>query len=151
MDTFTWFFTVIGIIVLIVMANPYFSWWGKSLAVIYYGIISFFFIGITHRMHEKYSGITPVPDAYWDENSQWAETASHLFLLPFIGVLIFVYINWFINARTILAKKLNCPQSVAGSPAGFSLLFYLQFRLWLSAIKKQQIFTKTFPFFETFW
>ena len=106
MDNYTWFFIVIGIIVLIVMINPYFSWWGKSLAVTYYGIMSFLFIGITNRINEKYSGIIPVPDTYWDENSQWANTASHLLFLPFIGILIFIYFNWFANAQTLLSKIL---------------------------------------------
>lgn len=72
MDSFSWFFIVLGITIIIVMASPYFNWWGKSLVVVYYGIISFVFIGMTRRINEKYSGIIPVPDVYWDENSQWA-------------------------------------------------------------------------------
>lgn len=121
MDTFTWLFIIVGTIVIIVMANPYFSWWGKSLAVIYYGVMSFLFIGNTRRINEKYSGITPVPDAYWDENSQWAETASHLMLLPFIGILIFIYTNWFANVRTIPAKILI---ALSLLPAGMLVFFF---------------------------
>src|SRR5690606_12101420 len=83
METVAWLFIIVGTILLFVMTSPYFSWWGQSLIVIYYGSLSFLFIGMTRRINEKYSNVIPVPDAYWDENSQWAETASHLILLPF--------------------------------------------------------------------
>lgn len=121
MDTFSWFFIVLGIIIIIVMASPYFNWWGKSLVVVYYGIMSFVFIGMTHRINEKYSGIIPVPDVYWDENSQWALTASHLMLLPFIGILIYIYANWLLNARTITARILI---TLSMLPAALLVFFF---------------------------
>ncbi|WP_238323468.1 hypothetical protein [Planococcus antarcticus] len=88
MQSFTWLFIIVGTIVLIAMVNSYFNWWLKSIIVIYYGVLSFLFIVISNRINEKYSGIAPVPEAYWDKNSQWAYTASNLFLLPFIAVLL---------------------------------------------------------------
>lgn len=106
MDPFSWFFIVVGIILIIVMTSPYVNWWGKSLVVVYYGIMSFLFIGKTRSINEKYNGIVPVPDAYWDENSQWAWTASNLMLLPFIGLLFYLYVNWFLDARTLTARIL---------------------------------------------
>ncbi|WP_223635215.1 hypothetical protein [Planococcus sp. 4-30] len=121
MDTFTWFFIVVGIIIIIVMANSYFNWWGKSLVVLYYGAMSFVFIGMTRRINEKYSGVIPVPDAYWDENSQWALTASNLLLLPFIGILVYIYINWLLNAPTITARILI---TLSMLPAALLVFFF---------------------------
>ncbi|MDN3438364.1 hypothetical protein QMA04_09685 [Planococcus sp. APC 3900] len=121
METFAWLFIVVGTILLLVMTSSYFSWWGQSLVVIYYGSLSFLFIVMTRRINEKYSSITPVPDAYWDENSQWAETASHLILLPFIGILIYIYINWFTNARTVIARVLIAFSLL---PAGMLVFFF---------------------------
>lgn len=121
METFAWLFILVGIILIIVMASPYFRWWGKSLVVIYYGSLSFLFIGMTRRINEKYSGIVPVPDAYWDENSQWAWTASNLMLLPFIGILIYIYANGFLHARTLTAKILIVLSLL---PAGMLVFFF---------------------------
>ena len=121
METFAWLFILVGIILIIVTASPYFRWWGKSLVVIYYGSLSFLFIGMTRRINEKYSGIVPVPDAYWDENSQWAWTASNLMLLPFIGILIYIYAKWFLNARTLTAKILIVSSLL---PAGMLVFFF---------------------------
>lgn len=103
MGIYTWLFIIVGTIILIVTATHYFTWWAKSLAVIYYGGLTFLFIINTNRINQKYSGIIPVPEAYWDENSEWASTASHLFLLPFIGILFYLYYRWFTNAQTITA------------------------------------------------
>ncbi|MBT2569744.1 hypothetical protein [Planococcus sp. ISL-110] len=121
MDNFIWLFIIVGTIVIIVMANPHFSWWGKSLVIIYYGALTFLFIGRTNHINEKYSGIVPVPDAYWDENSQWALTASNLMLLPFIGILIYIYANWFLNAPTITARILI---AVSLLPAALLVFFF---------------------------
>lgn len=121
METFAWLFIIVGTILLFVMTSPYFSWWGQSLIVIYYGSLSFLFIGMTRRINEKYSNVIPVPDAYWDENSQWAETASHLILLPFIGILIYIYINWFANASTVIARVLIAFSLL---PAGMLVFFF---------------------------
>ena len=121
MEAFAWLFILVGIIITIIMVSPYFSWWGKSLVVIYYGSLSFLFIGMTRRINEKYSGITPVPDAYWDENSQWAWTASTLILLPFIGILIYIYVHWFLNARTLTAIILI---ALSLLPAGVLVIFF---------------------------
>ena len=121
METFAWLFIVVGTILLLVMTSPYFSWWGKSLVVIYYGSLSFLFICMTRRINEKYSGIVPVPDAYWDENSQWALTASNLMLLPFIGILIYIYVHGFLNAYTLLPKILI---ALSMLPAGMLVFFF---------------------------
>ena len=121
METFAWQFIVVGTILLLVMTSSYFSWWGQSLVVIYYGSLSFLFIVMTRRINEKYSSITPVPDAYWDENSQWALTASNLMLLPFIGILIYIYANGFLNASTLTAKILI---ALSILPAGMLVFFF---------------------------
>lgn len=127
MDTYSWLFITVGTIILIVMATPYFSFWGKSLVVIYYGILSFLFIGMTHHINEKYSGIIPVPDAYWDENSQWAWTASNLVLLPFIGILLYSYYHWFVNAHTISAKIMIALSMLPAAALVFFFYFIFNF------------------------
>lgn len=127
MDTFTWLLIIAGTIVIIVMANPYFNWWTRSLAVIYYGFLTFLFIANTNRINEKYSGIAPVPEAYWDDNSQWAWTASNLFLLPFIGILFYIYYQWFTNSGTITAKVLIAISLVPTAALVFFFYFIFNF------------------------
>lgn len=127
MDTFTWLFIIAGAIVIIVMANPYFNWWTRSLAVIYYGVLTFLFIANTNRINEKYSGITPVPEAYWDDNSQWAWSASNLFLLPFIGILFYLYYRWFTNSWTITAKILIAISLLPAAALVFFFYFIFNF------------------------
>ncbi|MDQ0428501.1 hypothetical protein QOZ98_001327 [Planomicrobium stackebrandtii] len=127
MDNFTWLLIIVGTILLIVMANRYFTWWAKSLAVIYYGTLTFLFIGMTRSINEKYSGIIPVPEAYWDENSQWAYTASHLFLLPFIRILFYLYYRWFTNAQSLTAIILITISLLPAAALVFFFYFIIDF------------------------
>lgn len=120
-------FFMIGIIFIVVMASPYFNWQAKSLVVIYYAVVTFLFIGITRRINAKYDGIIPVPDAYWDENSAWAYTASNLILVPFIGILIFIYYKWFTHVQTLGAKILIAFSLLSAALLVF--IFYFFFNL----------------------
>ena len=120
-------FIIIGAIFIIVMTSPYFNWQAKSLVVIYYAFVKFLFIGNTRRINAKYDGIIPVPDAYWDENSAWAFTASNLLLVPFIGILIFIYYQWFAHIQTLWAKILI---AISLLPAALLVfIFYFFFNL----------------------
>lgn len=120
-------FFIIGIIFIVVMASPFFNWQAKSLVVIYYAIVTFLFIGITNRINAKYAGIIPVPDAYWDENSAWAYTASNLVLVPFIGILIFIYYKWFAHVQTVGSKILIAFSLLPAALVVF--IFYFFFNL----------------------
>ncbi|HSP21260.1 MAG TPA: hypothetical protein VLQ20_02920 [Planococcus sp. (in: firmicutes)] len=120
-------FIMVGVILIIVMASPYFNWQAKSLVVIYYAIVTFLFIGITRRINTKYEGVIPVPDAYWDENSAWAYTASNLLLIPFIGILIFIYYKWFANSKTLWAKILIALSMIPAAFLVFIFYFFFNF------------------------
>jgi len=90
----------------VAVSNKYISLWIKALIGAYYAIIAVLFITITNRINRKYEGIIPVPNAYWEENSNWVYVVSNLLFLPFVGILIFIYFNWVAKTRTKTAKAL---------------------------------------------
>lgn len=104
MQSFTLLFSVVGTIVLIAMITPYFNWRVKSLIVIYYGSLSFVFIYKYAAINEKYKDITPVPAAYWKENSQWVWTSSNLIFWPFGIILLYLFYCGFQRVQTLSAK-----------------------------------------------
>ncbi|TWT01590.1 hypothetical protein [Planomicrobium sp. CPCC 101079] len=124
---YTWFYIIIGLILLIILSNSFLPLWLRTLIGAYYLVIAAVFVTETNRINAKYEGITPVPDAYWDENSAWVETASNFIFLPFIGLLIFIYIKWFMKVQTKIAKTLVLVSLLPAACVIFFFLFMFNF------------------------
>ncbi|AIY04495.1 hypothetical protein Plano_0530 [Planococcus sp. PAMC 21323] len=104
MQSYTFLFFVVGLVVLVTMIAPYFNWWVKSIIVIYYGSLSFIFINKHTSINRTYKDITPVPAAYWEENSQWVWTISNLIFWPFGIMLLYIFFRLFQRAEILSAK-----------------------------------------------
>lgn len=125
--SYAWFFIIIFLMLVVAVSNRYISLWVKAFIGAYYAIIAILFITITNRINRKYESITPVPNAYWEENSSWVYTVSNLLFLPFVGILIFIYFNWIAMARTKTAKALIVLSLI---PTAFLVfIFYFFFNL----------------------
>ena len=112
---------------IVALSTSYISLWVKALIGAYYAIIAILFIVITNRINKKFEGITPVPNTYWEENSNWVYVVSNLLFLPFVGILIFIYFNWIAKARAKAAKALIVLSLI---PAAFIVFaFYFFFNL----------------------
>ncbi|MBZ5201524.1 hypothetical protein HU147_09885 [Planomicrobium chinense] len=125
--SYEWFFIIIFLMLLAAISTRYIPLWAKALIGVYYGIVAILFITLTNRINRKYEGITPVPNAYWTENSSWVYTVSNLLFLPFIGILIFIYFNWIAKVRSKMAKALIVLSLI---PVAFIVfIFYFFFNL----------------------
>lgn len=99
-------FIVLTLIFTVVLFNKFMFWWAKTIILIYYSVVSCFFITVKNKIDNEYKDVLPVPDAYWDRNSGWVDTVTGLLFWPLIGILIFIYIKWFMDVQTKLAKTL---------------------------------------------
>ncbi|TKD72260.1 hypothetical protein [Pseudalkalibacillus hwajinpoensis] len=106
MQQYTGFYITLALIFILVFFNKYLLSWVKGIIVTYYMVVSYLFITIKNNIDRKYKDVLPVPDAYWDKNTGWVDTISNFLFLPLIFIILFVYINWFIEARTKMAKTL---------------------------------------------
>ena len=104
MQSYTFLFFVVGLIVLVTMIAPYFNWWVKSIIVLYYGSVTFLFISKHRALYEEYKGITPFSAAYRQENSEWVWTVSNLIFWPFGIMLLYIFFRLFQRAEILSAK-----------------------------------------------
>lgn len=110
---------MIGLIVIVVLANRFMPLWVKVLLGVYFIVVAVVFMNGVNRINEKYT--TPLPDAYWDENSAWVYLISDLLFFPFIGVLIFIYIRWVMGAQ---GKKYKALVLASAIPSAFIVFFF---------------------------
>lgn len=109
----------IGLMLIVVLSNRFLPLWLKALLGPYFIIVAAVFINGLNRINEKYS--TPLPEAYWDENSAWVYMMSNFLFVPFVGVLVFIYIKWVMKVRTKGAKALVLLSLI---PAALIVLFF---------------------------
>ncbi|RNF39369.1 hypothetical protein [Planococcus salinus] len=124
MQPYTFFYVMIALIFTIVIFNKYLPWWGKSLILAYYVGVSYFFITEKNRIDGEYEDVLPVPEEYWEKNTGWVVTISDFLFWPLLGILLFIYIRWFISVQTRTAKTFVLLSLI---PAAFLFLFFLFF------------------------
>ncbi|MBM7692209.1 membrane protein implicated in regulation of membrane protease activity [Peribacillus deserti] len=106
MQQYTGFFVTLALIFIIVFFNKYLFWWVKSIIAAYYLVVSYFFIKVKNKINKEYEDVLPVPDKYWDKNSEWVDTITRYLFLPLVGILIFIYYKWFNSVHSKMAKIL---------------------------------------------
>lgn len=106
MQQYQGFLITIALILLIVLTSRYFKWWVKGIITIYYIAFAYIFITVRNEIDQKYEGIRPVPEAYWDENSEWVYNMSHFLYVPLFVILVYIFIRWIRRAETAGAKVL---------------------------------------------
>ncbi|PKH11187.1 MULTISPECIES: hypothetical protein [Planomicrobium] len=106
MQQYQGFLITIALILLIVFTSRYFKWWMKGIITIYYIAFAYIFITGRNEIDKIYEGILPVPEAYWDENSEWVYNMSHFLYVPLFVILVYIYIRWIMRVDTAWAKVL---------------------------------------------
>ncbi|MBG9588418.1 hypothetical protein ABE26_15545 [Cytobacillus firmus] len=110
------------LIFIIVVFSKYIAWWVKSVIVAYYIVVSYYFITVKNRIDKEFEGISPVPDAYWDQNSGWVDTIANYLFLPLAAILIFIYFNWFTKTHS---KKAKIFILISLIPSSLLFMFFL--------------------------
>ncbi|MGE7768733.1 hypothetical protein [Peribacillus sp. NPDC096540] len=93
MGEYTNFFIMLGITFIIVISNKFLFWWIKAAIVAYYSIISFIFISTKNKIDKEYE--IPLPDAYWDKNSDWVDTIAGYYFWPLVVIFLFLFFKWY--------------------------------------------------------
>ncbi|MGY6211139.1 hypothetical protein ACXEO8_14220 [Cytobacillus firmus] len=122
MEQYTGFFITLLLIFIIVIFSKYIVWWVKSVIVAYYIVVSYYFITVKNRIEKEFEGISPVPDAYWDQNSGWVDTIGNYLFLPFAAILIFIYFRWFTKTHSRKARILILISLI---PSALLFMFFL--------------------------
>ncbi|MGO1059468.1 hypothetical protein ACTL32_10100 [Planococcus sp. FY231025] len=120
-----WLLIMIGLMLVVVLSNRFLPLWLKVLLGVYFIVVAAVFVNGLNRINEKYT--TPLPDAYWDENSAWVYLISDLLFFPFICVLIFIYLKWVIEVRTNWAKALVLGSTIPAALIVFFFYFMFNF------------------------
>jgi len=121
MQQYIGFFVILALIFIIVLFNKYLFWWVKGILVAYYLVVAYLFITVKNTIDKEFEDVLPVPDAYWDQNSGWVSTMTGYLFWPLVGILVFIYIKWFLMVRTKLAKVLILVSII---PAAILFLFF---------------------------
>lgn len=122
MQQYTGFFILLALILIIVIFNRSFRWWIKTTIITYYFVLSYIFISTKNKIDKQFENILPVPDEYWDKNSEWVSTISGFLFWPLALILIFLYFKWFTEANTRIAKVLVFTSII---PAAAIFLFFV--------------------------
>ena len=127
MQQYTFFYIMIAFIFIIVIFNKYLPWWGKGLIVAYYSVVSYLFVTGKNRIDQEYESVLPVPEEYWEKNTGWVVTMSDYLFWPLIGILLYIYIRWFINVETKMAKIFILLSLIPAALLFVFFLFYFNF------------------------
>lgn len=122
---FPWLVLIIVLMLIVVLSNRFLPLWLRVLLCVYFIVVAAVFVNGLNRINEKYT--PPLLDAYWDENSAWVDMISNLLFLPFVGVLIFIYIKWLLEVRTKGAKVLVVLSMIPSALILFFLYFMFSF------------------------
>ncbi|GED71643.1 hypothetical protein BRE01_53450 [Brevibacillus reuszeri] len=96
-----WF--VLGIIFMITLITSGVKLWQKAVVICYYLVLSYIFISRKEEIYRDYHEL-PVPDQYWDTNSEWVWFMLGFYFVPFLMILLINYYQWFKKAEGIKRK-----------------------------------------------
>lgn len=98
-----WF--MLGIIFSITLAAKQIKQWLKWVIFAYYLVLSYIFISRKEEIYQDYHRI-PVPEQYWQTNSDWVGFMLGFYFLPFLFILLFIYFRLFRKASSVKKKFL---------------------------------------------
>ncbi|MED4584406.1 hypothetical protein [Brevibacillus choshinensis] len=116
-----WF--LLGIIFMITWTTKGFRLWLKMIITIYYLVLSFVFIMRKEEIYRQFHTI-PVPNTFWDANSDWVSSLIGFYFLPFLLILLFTYYRWFAQTSGT-AKKVGIVLSLIPSGVVFFCLLVI--------------------------
>lgn len=113
-------FTIIGL-------QSFFPKWLKWVYGIYYLVPLALLDYLQKRLADKWYVTTPVPDQFWDENSQLANIFAGIFFIPLCLLLIILYYNWFKQVKSTYNRVLLGISIIPILVFGFIVFFMFVF------------------------
>lgn len=93
-----WF--IVGIIFSITLAAKQIKPWLKFVIFGYYLVLSYLFISRKEQIYSEYHRV-PVPEQFWETNSDWVGFMLGFYFVPFLLILLFIYFWLFRNANSV--------------------------------------------------
>jgi membrane protein implicated in regulation of membrane protease activity len=118
------FILMLGLIFIVVISNKFLFWWVKLTIVAYYCVISYIFFKVEAKINEEYE--TPLPDAYWDKVTGWADTIAGLIFLPLSLILLFIFYKWYSSRKDLQANGYVIAMSIP--TIAIVLFFFIMFK-----------------------
>ncbi|KEF37101.1 hypothetical protein M670_03694 [Schinkia azotoformans MEV2011] len=99
----------------------------KYISLGYFFVLTVFFILVRERIYDLYHKGSPIPDIYWEKNSNWADIGMFLYLVPTAVIFLILCLTWFKREKDIKWKILMFLFFVVGAVLlfGYSFIFSL--------------------------
>lgn len=121
-------------LVIIAMLNrsEVFSKVAKYISFGYFFVLSVVFIIVRERIYDLYHKGSPIPDIYWDKNSNWADIGIFLYLVPTAVIFLILCLTWFKSEKDVKGKILMFLFFVVGAAFLFGYSFFFSMSLGYS-------------------
>lgn len=94
------------VVIAILNRSEVFSKVVKYIGFGYFFVLSVIFILVRERIYNLYHTGSPIPDIYWEKNSNWADVGVFLYLVPIVIILLILCFSWFKEQTDFKGKLL---------------------------------------------
>ncbi|MGM7703395.1 hypothetical protein ACSVDE_16815 [Pseudalkalibacillus sp. Hm43] len=103
---YTAIYLLLVLILVPVLALKIFNIYAKGIISAYYIILSVVFIWGREAIKDQYH-TTPVPDIYWDKNTEWVEQLSYFYFIPTAALVTYIFYKWFYYGKGFWSRLLS--------------------------------------------
>jgi len=103
----------------------------KYIGYVYFSVLTVVFIIVRERISYLYEH-PPIPDIYWEKNSDWSEIGRLLYLVPTAVVFLMICLSWFKKEKDLKGKFLMLLFFVVGLVLLFVYAFLFSMTLGYS-------------------
>ncbi len=103
---YTAIYLLLVLVLVPVLALKIFTIYAKGIISAYYIILSVVFIRGREAIKEQYH-TTPVPDTYWDKNTEWVDQLSYLYFIPTAVIVTYIFYKWFYYGKGLWTRLLS--------------------------------------------
>ncbi|MGJ7922598.1 hypothetical protein [Neobacillus sp. LXY-4] len=101
----------------------------KYIGFGYFLVWSLIFIIVRERISNLYYKGSPIPDIYWEKNSNWSEIGMFLYLVPTAIIFLILCLSWIKREKEINERILLFLFLIVGLALifGYSFIFSMTF------------------------
>lgn len=96
----------------------------KYIGFGYFFVLTLVFIIVRERINHLYHKGLPIPDIYWDKNSNWSDIGMFLYLVPTAVIFLILCFSWFKRERKLKERILIFLFLVIGLAIIFGYAFF---------------------------
>lgn len=96
------------VVIVVLFFSKAFSKIVRYIGYGYFLLLSFVFVIVRERISHLYEH-PPIPEIYWEKNSNWCDIGMFLFLVPTLIIFLISYISWLKREGQLKEKLLTLP------------------------------------------